>query len=182
MIEIQNRIQEILTRVNEIKSRFNGSSASGTSFEEKMEEVQEKVLSDKIAGKIDESRYDDLIREKSVKYSIPESLIKSVIRQESAFNEKAVSPKGAKGLMQLMPETAELLGVENVFNPVQNLEGGVRYLKMMMERFNGDLVKALAAYNAGPEVVEKYNGVPEYSETKNYVKDVLNNLKIYDYD
>ncbi len=97
----------------------------------------------------------------------------SVIRAESGFNVRAVSPKGAQGLMQLMPKTASQLGVQNAFDPQANVEGGTRYLRELLERYDFDLVKALAAYNAGPQRVEQYGGVPPYYETKVYVARIV---------
>ena len=102
------------------------------------------------------------------KYGLPRQLVRSVMAAESNFQPQAVSPKGAIGLMQLMPETAAQLGVDP-FDPVQNVDGGTRYLRDLLERYNGGLHHALAAYNAGPQVVDKYNGVPPYRETVNYV-------------
>jgi len=108
------------------------------------------------------------------KYDLPVNLIKSVIRAESNFQVKAVSHAGAQGLMQLMPDTAEELGVKNPFNIAENIDGGSRYLRKMLDSFGGDLKLALAAYNAGPEAVIKYGGkVPPYRETQQYVQRVL---------
>jgi len=106
-------------------------------------------------------------------YRLDPDLVNSVIRAESGFNVRAVSPKGAQGLMQLMPQTASALGVENAFDPQANVEGGTRYLRELLERYNFDLIKALAAYNAGPERVERYGGVPPYYETKAYVARIV---------
>jgi hypothetical protein len=106
-------------------------------------------------------------------YRLDPDLVTSVIRAESGFNMRAVSPKGAQGLMQLMPQTASELGVQNAFDPKANVEAGTRYLRLLLERYNFDLVKALAAYNAGPQRVEQYNGVPPYYETKAYVARIV---------
>jgi hypothetical protein len=106
-------------------------------------------------------------------YHLDPDLVNSVIRAESGFNVRAVSPKGAQGLMQLMPQTASQLGVKNAFSPEANVEGGTRYLRELLERYNFDLVKALAAYNAGPQRVEQYGGVPPYYETKAYVARIV---------
>jgi len=106
-------------------------------------------------------------------YRLDPDLVNSVIRAESGFNVRAVSPKGAQGLMQLMPQTASQLGVQNAFDPRANVEGGARYLRELLERYDFDLIKALAAYNAGPERVEQYGGVPPYYETKAYVARIV---------
>ena len=106
-------------------------------------------------------------------YRLDPDLVNSVIRAESGFNVRAVSPKGARGLMQLMPQTASELGVQNVFDAQANVEGGTRYLRELLERYDFDLIKALAAYNAGPERVEQYGGVPPYYETKAYVARIV---------
>jgi len=115
----------------------------------------------------------EAVRAASGIYRLDPDLVNSVIRAESGFNVRAVSPKGAQGLMQLMPQTASQLGVQNAFDPQANIEGGTRYLRELLERYNFDLIKALAAYNAGPERVERYGGVPPYYETKAYVASIV---------
>jgi soluble lytic murein transglycosylase-like protein len=107
------------------------------------------------------------------RYRLDPDLINSVIRAESGFKVHAVSPKGAQGLMQLMPGTASKLGVPNAFDPEANVDGGTRYLRELLERYNFDLIKALAAYNAGPQRVEQYRGVPPYLETRKYVASIV---------
>lgn len=116
---------------------------------------------------------DELVASASGAYRLDPDLVNSVIRAESGFNVRAVSPKGAQGLMQLMPQTASLLGVHNAFDPQANVAGGSRYLRELLERYNFDLIKALAAYNAGPERVEQYGGVPPYYETRAYVARIV---------
>lgn len=115
----------------------------------------------------------EVVRAASGTYRLDPDLVTSVIRAESGFNVRAVSPKGAQGLMQLMPQTASQLGVQNAFDPQANVEGGTRYLRELLERYNFDLIKALAAYNAGPQRVEQYGGVPPYYETKAYVARIV---------
>ncbi len=115
----------------------------------------------------------DLVNWASDRHLIDADLITSVIDAESGFQPRAVSPKGAEGLMQLMPETASRLGVKNVFDPAANIDGGTRYLRELLDRYHYDMVKALAAYNAGPERVERYRGVPPYRETRAYVARVI---------
>jgi hypothetical protein len=117
--------------------------------------------------------YHRIVREKAVNYNLDPSLIKAVIQTESNWDDHAVSSKGAMGLMQLMPSTANDLNVRNPFDPEENIEGGTKYLKYLLEHFNGDLTLALAAYNAGPKTVEKFGCVPPISETRQYVKKVL---------
>jgi soluble lytic murein transglycosylase-like protein len=115
----------------------------------------------------------------SAAYHLDPDLVNSVIHAESGFNARAVSPKGARGLMQLMPGTANQLGVHDAFDPQTNVDGGSRYLRELLERYNFDLVKALAAYNAGPQRVEQYRGVPPFRETRAYVARIVHeyNLK-----
>lgn len=123
--------------------------------------------------------YESYIRNASNENRIDPELVKAVIKQESNFNRRGVSRKGARGLMQLMPATARKLGVQDSFDPWENIRGGTRYLRMMLDTFDGDLVKALAAYNAGPGAVKKYDAVPPYRETQGYVKNVLRYYRSY---
>jgi soluble lytic murein transglycosylase-like protein len=118
--------------------------------------------------------FHSIVEEKSKKHNVDPKLVKAVIKAESNWNPMAVSNKGAVGMMQLMPKTASDLGVGNRFNPAENIEGGVKYLRYLLDKFNGNLSLALAAYNAGPARVEKVNGVPSIPETVNYVKRVMN--------
>ncbi|HEX8926308.1 MAG TPA: lytic transglycosylase domain-containing protein [Terriglobales bacterium] len=116
---------------------------------------------------------DDHVKAYSAQQEIDPDFVASIIRQESQFNPKAVSPKGARGLMQLMPGTAQNLGVKDAFDPAANIDGGTRYLHQLFEQYNGDAVKALAAYNAGPHRVDQYKGVPPYRETRQYVAKII---------
>ncbi len=117
--------------------------------------------------------YRKIILKASNKYKVSSRLIEAVIKAESGFNDEAVSDKGAEGLMQLMPGTQRQLNVMKPFNPSQNISGGTEYLKSLIVRYNGNLPLALAAYNAGSKAVKKYGGIPPYSETRDYVNEVM---------
>lgn len=119
------------------------------------------------------TRYDALVDEASSLYQIPPALIKGVIRAESDFDPRVVSSAGAEGLMQLMPDEAAAMHLTDVFDPRQNILGGARCLRVLANRYHGDLVLTLAGYNAGPGAVDKYNGIPPYQETQLYVRRVL---------
>jgi soluble lytic murein transglycosylase-like protein len=146
-------------------------------------ESKDDVGSDRNSSAIpylkDSNQFDSLIDEFSRKYQVEFALIKAMIRTESGFNPTAVSRKGAKGLMQLMPETAQRVNVSNVFNPRENIEGGVRYFKYLLSLFDNDLRLSLAAYNAGENIVAELNSIPPYRETVDYVKKVLNYYQSY---
>ncbi len=127
----------------------------------------------------DSNQYDPLISEFSKKYQVDFALIKAIIRAESGFNPGAISRKGAKGLMQLMPETASRLNVSNIFNPRENIEGGVRYFKYLLSLFDNDVRLSLAAYNAGENLVGELRSIPPYRETVDYVRKVLSYYQSY---
>ncbi|MDH4267806.1 MAG: lytic transglycosylase domain-containing protein [Deltaproteobacteria bacterium] len=127
----------------------------------------------------DFEEYDTVIWNAAERYGVDYALVKAVIKAESNFNPRAVSRAGAKGLMQLMPGTANALGVDNSFHPEDNIQGGVRHLRYLLERFKGDLHLALAAYNSGEKVVLKCNGIPPYRETRKYIKRVMRYFQNY---
>lgn len=126
-----------------------------------------------------DASYDDVIFEAAKRHGLSSSLIKALIHVESFFNPRAVSKKGAMGLMQIMPENLQALNISDPFDPWENIMGGARYLKSMLERFRGELPLALAAYNAGPTVVEYYRDIPPYPETEAYVKKVMRFFRHY---
>ncbi len=130
----------------------------------------------------DPGTYDTLIRRTARLYEVPPALVKAVVKTESNFQRHAVSRAGAQGLMQLMPGTASDLGVQDPFSPEENIHGGTRYLRAMIDRFSGDWKQALAAYNAGPGSVDLYGGIPPYRETREYVERVLHYYQRYDGD
>jgi soluble lytic murein transglycosylase-like protein len=191
---IQERLAYIDTYLQSIDNKFT-QKLDGTTVEKKDSKGFETILNAKlnpqkpqknVSAKIvkdDFSKlpadFEDFIesttREISRQYEIDidSSLVKSIIKQESGFNPNAQSHAGAQGLMQLMPQTAKDLGVFNTSNPYQNLKGGVSYLAQQLKTFDGNIQKALAAYNAGPRAVEKYQGIPPYAETQNYVESIM---------
>ena len=116
---------------------------------------------------------DEIISQSAIKYKMPVNLVRAVMHAESAFDPTAVSAVGASGLMQLMPETAREMYVKDIFDVRENIEGGTRYLRVLANEFDGDMVKMVAAYNAGPEAVKKYGGTPPFAETQAYVKKVI---------
>lgn len=133
------------------------------------------------AGSRGASGYDELIARAAARHGLPPALVKAVVKAESNFQPHALSHKGAQGLMQLMPATAQDLGVDDPFRPEQNVLGGTRYLRAMYDRF-GDWEHALAAYNAGPGAVDRFGGIPPYAETQQYVERVLHYYRRYDGD
>lgn len=134
--------------------------------------AQAGANTDKVSAR---QKIKDIVSRMSKRHGVDEKLVNALIKQESGFNPEAKSKVGALGLMQLMPSTAKGLGVTNPMDPEQNVDGGVRYLKSMLDKYNGNIILALAAYNAGPGAVDKYDGVPPYKETQNYVKSILSN-------
>lgn len=125
-------------------------------------------------------RFDSFLLAAAGRYQLPESLLRAVVHTESNYNPRAVSRAGAMGLMQLMPATARALGVESPFDPEQNIHGGARYLRLLANRYDGDMILVLAAYNAGAGNVERYGGVPPFEETRAYVRAVLQRYYAYE--
>ena len=146
---------------------------------ESKEDVGDENQSSSVSYIKDSNQFDSLISELSKKYQLDFALIKAIIRAESGFNPTAVSRKGAKGLMQLMPDTALRMNVSNIFNPRENMDGGVRYFKYLLSLFNNDLRLSLAAYNAGENVVGELRSIPPYRETIDYVKRVMSYYQSY---
>jgi len=126
-----------------------------------------------------EQFFHPIIVQVSSRHQVDPALVKAIIMAESGYNPKAISKKGAKGLMQLMPSTAQALGVEDIFNPKQNISGGVRYFKQLVNRFDGDIKLALAAYNAGSRNVRQYQGIPPFKSTQYYIEKVFKYYQLY---
>jgi len=162
--------QLIFTLLNEKLN--NGASTSTTEAE--VADVSATNSAEKTSSV--SGKFADIIQAAAAKYDVDADLIKAVIKAESNFNANAVSSCGALGLMQLMPATAESLGVEDPLDPQQNIFGGTKFLHRLLDKYNNNISLALAAYNAGPGAVDKYGGIPPYSETQTYVNRVLNYL------
>lgn len=141
-------------------------------FYEEMRRINEAIRAEFFADSIP---YGELIHEKAAKYDVDPVLVAAVIEQESRFKARARSHRGARGLMQLMPRTGRWMGARNLYDPEQNIDAGVKYMKYLHKRFNGDLKKTIAAYNAGEGNVRRYRGIPPFRETRQYVKKVLSN-------
>ena len=148
--------------------------------------IEEDYTADEIQHKLTpiprneaEQLFHPIINKTAIRYQIDPAIIKAIIMAESGYNSRAISQGGAMGLMQLMPETAQELNVEDIFNPKQNIDGGVRYFKQLVNQFSGDLKLALAAYNAGSKAVRHYKGVPPFKETQHYIKKVFEYYQLY---
>ena len=193
MIQIEG-LNSIIHRIDELNMRFgintanyqenvNKTAAAGGVEQEKPQRLEngsfatelDKAMSMESRGAVGLNISGDtnsLIKEAAARYQVDPRLVAAVAQTESGGNQEAVSPAGAVGIMQLMPETAAGLGV-NPYDKRQNIEGGAKYLRQMMDTFGGDVQKAVAAYNAGPQAVKEYNGIPPYRETQDYVNKVL---------
>lgn len=178
----QNYIASFLlnnsSNLTNLPGTFNGLSANNetSTIEQYMTDFTRKTdVANFFAGA---ETYQAEITAAAKKYNLPEKLITSVIKQESNFNASATSAAGASGLMQLMPATARYLGVSDRFDPAQNIMGGAKYLRQMLDQFDNNVETALAAYNAGPGNVKKYGGIPPFQETQNYVKKIMNSMNV----
>lgn len=171
-VEDKQDFQQILNAKELIQEAQDDNIQSDESYIN-LNRYQGVTTNSRLGNITDRVKINKLIDEYSQKYGLDSDFVKAVVKQESGFNEKATSKCGAMGLMQLMPGTAKALNVNDPYNARDNIEGGVKYLKGLMDRFGGDMKLALAAYNAGPNAVKKYNGVPPYNETQNYVKNIM---------
>lgn len=179
----------------EARTIYTGAAVSGDALDissEEAEEILSRLAPDAgLIGRLAQavarrpspqatlSKYDQFIQAVAARNGVSPALVKAVIHAESGFDPYAVSPKGAIGLMQVMPSTADLVGIDNPFNPQENIQAGVKYLKGLLKMFDGNEHLAVAAYNTGPGKVKRYGGVPPYKETKTYVERVMMYYRIY---
>ena len=170
-----SHLQQVLQRIEAIQARL-GESATPESAQTFQSLLATQTAATRAAATPDSTAFDPLIERIAGEQSLSPALLRAVIKAESNFHPEVVSPKGAMGLMQLMPATAASLGVSNPFDPAQNIDGGARYLRQLLDQFGGDQRQALAAYNAGPGAVLRYHGVPPFPETRQYVERVLRQL------
>jgi soluble lytic murein transglycosylase-like protein len=169
-----------LKRINMIENQFQSLVAYSQKPDNDFQKIlDKKVENDNSPKTVNRSDIDNLVSKYAEKNGLDEDFVKAVINQESGFNPNATSKCGAMGLMQLMPATAQGLGVTDAYDAEQNIDGGTKYLKGLLDRFDNNKSLALAAYNAGPNAVKKYGGIPPYSETQNYVKSVLSKYDTY---
>ncbi|MEI8389888.1 MAG: lytic transglycosylase domain-containing protein [bacterium] len=179
VLQIETILADRINAVSPTLPKINGNQndVNLPKFSDYMKTTPPQGLKYKVAElpSLSKGQIQEMVTQISEKYKIDNKLVMALIQQESNFNTSAVSKSGAMGLMQLMPSTAKTLGVLNPFSAEQNIEGGVKHLKNMLAKYNGNLILALAAYNAGGGSVDKYGGVPPYKETQNYVKKILAN-------
>ncbi len=198
-MDIQTDLTAVAQRISEITGSptqmpgLPANSGSGPSFASLVQSAMNPPNSDQSGldpasegspvanapAMVPPEQIDRLVSGNAATFGVDPALVKAIIANESGFNANATSKVGAQGLMQLMPGTANGLGVTNAYDPAQNVWGGTKYIKGLLDRFNGDPRLAVAAYNAGPGAVEKYNGVPPYAETQNYVQNVLASYEKY---
>lgn len=176
-------LQNTLQRIADIQSRFEKPMAAPPAGDEPAAPSFDMTMTEAISAQAGgaqavPSSLQSLIQEQAQAQGVDADLLKAVMKNESNFNPKAVSAVGARGLMQLMPGTAAGLGVTDSFDPAQNIQGGAKYLKGLLHKYQ-DVPKALAAYNAGPGAVDKYQGIPPYKETTQYVKKVMQSYQAY---
>ncbi|WP_199883692.1 lytic transglycosylase domain-containing protein [Anaerosinus massiliensis] len=182
-------INQVLQRIHTIEDKFSPKNFNNYKFQayvdqamkQKNGEINSKaktgnaatMANKSVASNTASADIASLIDQAAHKYGVDPSLVNAVAKTESNYTADAVSDAGAVGIMQLMPATADSLGVKNIYDPRDNIEGGVKYIKQLLNTFDGDVSKAVAAYNAGPQAVKNYNGIPPYAETQNYVRKVL---------
>ncbi|HPQ52296.1 MAG TPA: lytic transglycosylase domain-containing protein [Spirochaetota bacterium] len=191
----------VMQRINEIRSRFKSMRHNQNQQPAQQRETHAQGFDEQVSRRMRENEstvaeprgvqqinrtdarhmsieeIQTMAREYANANRVPAGLVNAIIETESSYNPSAVSPRGAMGLMQLMPATARQLGVENPFMPEENVRGGVQLIRQLLDRYNGDYRKALAAYNAGEGAVDRHNGVPPYSETQNYVNRVIDSYQ-----
>ncbi|MBN1500877.1 MAG: lytic transglycosylase domain-containing protein [Spirochaetes bacterium] len=165
---------QVMTRIAEIQKRFGIIKQKNTVTENT---AVQSVKQDSVELNTKKYTLDEInriIENQAKKESIPQNLVRAVIKNESGYNQYAVSEKGAVGLMQVMPDTARAFGVDNVYDARSNITAGTRFLSYLLNKYDGDYVKSIAAYNAGETAVDKYDGIPPYKETEDYVRNVIN--------
>lgn len=172
---VQSGYESAMERISEISKLVNQVNNFGAAVGTKSKEVFSNVMSELSKLKV-KQELQFAIHQAASEHNIDPKLINAVIEQESNFNPTAVSESGALGLMQIMPGTAQELGIKDPLNPQENIRGGTKYLSSLLNRYQGNVILALSAYNAGPRNVDKYKGVPPFSETKNYIKGVIDKL------